>query len=202
MRLLILFYCLVASLAAHAEEATSTLPEDAQKAEAAYEAEVVKILNEAAKDVKKAKAAYAKELEKEMKDQLKKNGIVAANEVQSLLTELEKSDPLTDKFGQAAQAAQEAEREKENNKQLKIVIQNAYARKNVRNSRVWNLKDDLQKALNSGTLEFRPYELFKKVTGFDVGGRLDCQFTINGKRFERSFSWRQSIDFEKIAEEE
>ena len=199
MRLFILLsLCLGA---AYASEAEATLPEDALKAEAAYDAEVQKILIKATKEVTEAKEDYARELEKEMKDQLKDNGIAAANEVQSLIIALEKEDPLAKKFGKAAESVQAALEQEAQTPKIKVVIQNAYARHN-RNGRVWNVKDDMQAAINKGTLQFRPYELFKQITGFDVGGRVDCQFTINGKRYERAFSWRGQVDFEKIAEED
>lgn len=199
MRLFVLFMLSIGVLCG--SEAEVTLPEDALKAEAAYQAEVQKILVAASKDVTDAKERYAKELEKEMKDQLKNNGIAAANEVQSLIIALEKEDPLTTKFGKAAESIQEAMAQAEQSPKLRIVIQNAYVR-HSRNGRVWNVKDEMQAAIDKGTLQFRPYELFKKITGIEMGGRLDCQFTINGKRFERAFSWRGQIDFEKIAEED
>ena len=128
-----------------------------------------------------------------MKEQLREHGIGAANEVQVMITELEQADPLAGTFTEVVLEASPETKER-------IKIERAYARR--MRGQVWDVTKDIQKLIDAGRRSFRPGDDLKGETGFEFGGKLDIEWSVGRQKFDRSFSWRQLIDFDAIAEEE
>jgi hypothetical protein len=189
-RALLVMLCLLFLCASGLIAEDSKLSPDAQKAEAAYQDRLTKVMQSAQSDIEKKKADLQKNLDKELKSVMRDGNFEQATAVKKAMEDLEKEDPLYDAFGKDALLVKKAqEKEKARSYRIKVIAAVASAPMTMKR---YYVQKTVQSHIDEGNYEIKPSTLLTEETGMRMG-ILHLSYTINGgKNIVKEINWYQT----------